>query len=121
MTLSNLPPGVTNRMIEDAQDIEEMLGVTTPSTGQLTDLESMVGRAASLMDQLASLEELTKGVKAELHDLTMKHIPDAMAEAGTIEFKTTAGVKVSVRDFINGALPKEQEARAAALSWLERN
>ncbi|MCI0556050.1 MAG: hypothetical protein L0287_34335 [Anaerolineae bacterium] len=107
--------------MSETMDLEQVLGVQTPSTGQLSDLESMVGRACSLMEQLNSIEELAKGVKAELHQLTTRSIPDAMAESGTLEFKTVAGVKVTVKDFINGSLPKEPDARMAALSWLSRN
>lgn len=122
--LSNLPPGVTDRMIEDQisdEDLEHQLGIQTPSTHQLNDLEMLVGRAVSLMDQLNSLEELSKGVKAEIQNLVTKLIPDAMASAGVSDFKTVSGVKVTVRDFINGSLPKDPEARNVALGWLSKN
>jgi hypothetical protein len=106
--------------LDDTDD----LGVTTPNAAQLTDIEAAVNRALSLMDIVAQLEETLKAHKADLHKLITMTLPDALAAAGTLSLTTTAGVSVSVRDFVNGSLPKGEDhpaERAAAFLWLVNN
>jgi hypothetical protein len=99
-------------------DIESELGSFVPDANQLSSIESIVRQGAALMEQIASAEEFLKQAKGELHLLTTRTLPDAMASAGTSEFKTESGLKVTIKDFISGSLPKEDDARTAALTWL---
>jgi hypothetical protein len=103
---------------------EDALGVTTPNATQLADIEGAVNQALGLMRVIDELEEALKAQRADLHKLVTGTIPDAMGAAGTIKFTTHAGVAVSIKDFVNGSLPREDEKpaeRAEALTWLINN
>lgn len=102
-------------------DLEAELGKTGPTREQLTSISNYVATAAKLQHTIDGLEEAIKASKEEFHLLTTRQLPDAMASAGTLSFKSTDGVKVEVKDFMNGSLPKQDDLRAAALKWLEKN
>lgn len=92
--------------------------VAAPSVNELASIESLVNRALQLMNEIESAEDYIKQLKAELHSITTTKLVDALNSAGTTEFKTK-DVKVSVKDFISGSLPKEPDARRRALQWIE--
>ena len=102
-------------------DLEAELGVTMASPGELRALSQKVTEAATLTETIENLEAMVKGHKEELHALTTRTIPDIMRAAHTSSHKTDKGVKVELKDFMNGSLPKEPELRKAALIWLEKN
>lgn len=99
-------------------DLEAELGITAPAADQLKSLETMIGEAVSFAEQVEAAELLVKHLKSEQKELLEKTIPDAMASAGVDSFKTKGGVSVSVRDFVNGSLPKGLAERKAAIEWL---
>lgn len=102
-------------------DLEAELGVQTASPQDLKQLSSKVTEAAKLTQTIENLEAMVKGHKEELHGLTNRIIPDIMRAAHTSLHKTTDGVKVELKDFINGSLPKDETGRNTALKWLEDN
>lgn len=93
--------------------------IAAPSSGELNDIELRVARATEIINQLSSIEELTKQLGKELREITEQQLPDLMASAGVSEFKTKAGVKVKIHDFVRGSLPKEEGERKKALTWIE--
>jgi hypothetical protein len=97
---------------------EAMDAVSAPSASELASIESLVNRALELTRELETVDEYAKKLKAELHMITSSQLVDLLASAGTTEFKTK-DVKVSVKDFISGSLPKEEGARAEAIRWIE--
>lgn len=101
--------------------LEEELGVTVASAGELANLSKEVTKAATLTETIEGLEAMLKGHREELHTLTTRTIPDIMRASHTSSHKTDKGVKVELKDFMNGSLPKEPEARKIALGWLEKN
>lgn len=103
--------------MEDALE-SAMDQVSTPSVNELASIESLVNRALELTQEIETVEEYRKKLAAELHVITSTKLVDAMASAGTTEFKTPQ-VKVTVKDFISGSLPKDGEARKEALLWIE--
>ena len=92
--------------------------VSAPTVEGLQSIESLVNRAIDLTKQISDVEEYTKKLRAELHDITSTRLVDAMSAAGTTEFKTK-DVKVKIKDFVSGSLPKDPDARYAALKWIE--
>lgn len=102
-------------------DLEQELGVQTASAGELKTLSAEVTKAAKLAETIENLEAMVKGHKEELHGLTNRIIPDIMRAAHTSLHKTDAGVRVELKDFINGSLPKDEVGRNTALKWLEDN
>lgn len=105
-------------------DLEQELGVYAPSSSQLTDIAKQVNKAMKIKSQIDELEKVMTGMKNELHLLVTRDIPDAMAAAGTMHFKTDDGLSVTVRDFVSGSLPKEEKnpaGRKWAMNWLMKN
>lgn len=97
------------------------LGTYVPDESQLKNLERLVNQAGEISSVVDELEAMLKKKKEELQKLTHTAIPDAMAAAGTMSFTTNAGVTVSIKDYLNGSLPKEEPARSMALKWLQDN
>jgi len=95
--------------------------VVAPDVNQLASLEAQINMAVELIKEIETHEDFIKAKRQELNELTNKTIPDAMAAAGVQSFKTNAGVKVDVKEFISGSLPKDGDARANAFQWLEAN
>jgi hypothetical protein len=105
-------------MTDDYSDFDVVI---TPDVSQLKSIEELASQAYSLMKQIEELEKMLKKYKEEFLDLTRKSLPDAMAAAGTKSFTTTSGVTLTVKDFINGSLPKDEVKKAVALQWIENN
>lgn len=97
-------------------DIEDF--IPTPDGNQLRSVEGPINQAAALMRQIDGMETALKQMTLELQTLNTKTIPEAMASAGVSEFRTTAGVRVKLHQFLSGSLPKSPAARAAALEWI---
>lgn len=102
------------------QDFDEDF-VMTPDLNQLANLERQINAAVELIKEIETYESALKAKKIELHEMSNKTIPDAMAAAGVQSFKTNAGVKVDIKEFVSGSLPKDDERRARALTWLNEN
>ena len=105
-------------MSEDYADFDEVI---TPDANQLKSIETLVQQAYRLMTNVETYEAALKAAKADLQQLTHKAIPDAMAAAGTSNFTTTSGVRVAIKEILNGTLPKDPTIRANALKWLEEH
>lgn len=92
-----------------------------PTEKELAVLATELGIAVQLQTTIDGMEEILATKRAELHQLTTRRLPDIMLAAGTLAFKTPEGAKVEIKEFMNGSLPKEPEARSAALTFLEKN
>lgn len=105
-------------MTDDYSDFDI---IVAPADEQLKSIEELASLAYQQMKQIEEMENALKKLKEEFMTTTRKSLPDAMAAAGTSSFTTNKGVKVTVKDFVNGSLPKDEEKRAYALNWLENN
>jgi len=81
---------------------------------QITELRNVDSDIESLSEQLALLT-------AEKTKLETEVLPALFAEAGITQLKTEDGATVKVGLVAAGSLPKEAEARAAAIKWLSEN
>lgn len=76
----------------------------------------------ALQTSIDELEELLAGAKARFNIIKVKELPDAMAELGSSEWKSSNGrYKVEIGDFVSGTLPKEEKERLAATDYLAKN
>jgi len=100
--------------IVEAFDVE-------PTSGKevLAEIVAKAERAVHLERRIADREEELNVLRKELNDLKFSQIPDAMAEAGLTSFALKDGSKVKVEDYVQGSLPKDAAARAAAVIVLE--
>lgn len=104
-----------------SDEYEDFDIIATPSVDQLKSIEELANHGYSLTKQIDEIEVLLKKYKEELMKLTRVTLPDAMAAAGTSSFTTNSGVKITVKDFVNGSLPKDEVKKSLALNWIERN
>jgi hypothetical protein len=102
---------------ENPFDIEE------PSANSDT-FKRMVSMAEEVVDTeqlVAELEDNLETVKKTLNRLKTKDLPDLMAEVGVTEIAVKGGIKVEIKDFVAGSLPKASGARKAAIDWIAEN
>ena len=92
-----------------------------PTKEELANLGVELQAAVKLQTTIDSLEEVLAQHKQDLHQLTTRKLPDLMLAAGTLAFKTPEGAKVEIKEFMSGSLPKEPDARVAALEFLAKN
>ncbi len=102
---------------------EDAKGDASPDA--LATATQMAEKQAALETAVETIEERLKEAKAELQHCKTVLVPDAMKKANQAEFRINdglyAGVKVSLNDFVQGSLPKEEPARGAAIDVLAKN
>jgi hypothetical protein len=104
----------------DQSDFEDH--VATPDVNQLQSLEKLVQRAMVLAKQVDDMMEIVSNWGKEYFNITEQLIPELMGAAGINQFTTKAGLKITIREFIEGSLPKKDEVkRKAAMEWLMNN
>lgn len=102
-----------------SDDISEFDEAPVASESALAALLEQAEELVSLERQIKEVDDLLTTLTKRANLLKTSVIPDRMAEVGLSEFKTPAGDRVRVEDFVSGSLPKEPEARAAAIKRLE--
>lgn len=100
-------------------DLEDELRVSAPSGDALASIEELVNKALGFMRSIDEAEAFLKATKADLHSLTTRTLPAALASASTELFVTDKGAKVEIKSFLNGSLPKEEPAKTVALKYLK--
>lgn len=107
----------------EGDDLAALFGGAAPAPSQeaAMGLDAAVGKAIELQAWIDEGEEAIKRAKQELHVLTNRIIPDAMAEAHTLSWTHESGWKVEMKDILSGSLPKEEVPRSIALKWLRDN
>lgn len=103
-------PTLEDEMVDD---------VPAPSVEQLNLLRVKVNEARAKASEIATVESHLSELNKEYQTLTVAAIPALMASAGVDEFKMDDGTKVTIKDFINGSLPKDIDERREALHWLQ--
>jgi hypothetical protein len=104
-------------MSDDYSDFE----IAAPSGDQLKSIEQLASHAYELVQLIDTHEAAIKAAKAELMALTHEALPDAMSAAGTSSFVTDKGVKLTLKDIVQGSLPKDEGQRQQALTWIEEH
>jgi hypothetical protein len=75
--------------------------------------------AVSLERTLEEIEAEQKQIKARLNQITIKELPEKLAELGMDDFKLANGSTIKIKDVVAGSLPKDPEAKSEALAYLE--
>jgi hypothetical protein len=105
-------------MSNDAHMFEGMQG---PDEAQQRALGAMLEEVDDLVKEIELLEEKLKQRRAQLNALTHGAIVDKFTAARCKEYHTLSGMVYRVENFLSGSLPKNEEKRKAALSWLTNN
>ena len=82
-------------------------------------LRTMATDAVMLERQIALLDKSLSEARKKYLELTRVQLPDIMAELGFNSFTLSDGSKIKIDDMIEGSLPKDPVARAAAVTILE--
>lgn len=108
--------------MNDASLLDQLSALAElPSAEELKSVKALVEKALERSRYIARLEDALQREKKALNVILSSALPDLMASAGTKEFITDEGFKVSIKDFLSGSLPKDDDKRTAALEWLRGN
>lgn len=106
-------------------DIDNLLADSTDDALTRLSASNVGGHVAELarqlaahLEEVAALEERLAAEKAEVNRLKTLALPEALSLMGAKTFTTEDGVKVTVKDVVQGSLPKDPLQRALALEWL---
>lgn len=107
--------------MDHASDLFEAFeGSATADPVTLERLNAKCDEALALEDQVKNLTTTLEIASKALNRLKAVEIPEMMNEIG-LEKIVRAGREIAVHDFISGSLPKEEQARAKAIKWLEEH
>lgn len=93
-------------------------------------LKKLIARGKELADAERAVEALSESLasaKVRLQHLKTEVMPELMAEIQQTEFTMEDGVKIAIKDFVAGSLPKDdgtkegRAARARAIKFIEKN
>jgi len=73
---------------------------------------------AAHLEELALLEERVSATRDEINRLKTRDLPEALSLMGAKTFTTEDNVKVTVKDVVQGSLPKDPLQKSLALEWL---
>jgi hypothetical protein len=106
--------------MSDIEDVKDMFGFVAPSQGQLNSISSWAEEALRLSAEIEVSEAHLKGLKSELADIEERKLPQALQEAGMIEFTMLDGSKINMSDVIQGGFPKDIERRERLIDWVTK-
>lgn len=94
-------------------------GASAPSD-KLELLHKQLDEATAMEEQKEQMEADLAALSSALNNLKTKLIPETMLEL-QMDDLTRNGWNVKISEFVSGSLPKDEEARAKAIAWLEEN
>ena len=107
---------------DDKKDLATLLEEGGDLVSPPTDLEAiteMANEVESIQETIATLEEALKAHRTKLHELTLKKLPDAMAEIGQTKFSLENGTEFKLEDIVSGTVPKDPTKRIIALEHVK--
>ena|SRR6218665_681905 len=87
-------------------------------------LENLVKQAeemAELKDTIESIEATLSELNKQYNYIAQEVIPNMLDELGLKTFELKDGSKITVKDFISGSLPKDEQGFGQAVDWLKDN
>jgi hypothetical protein len=88
---------------------------------QLAKLNNMIEEADLLDAQMDDLTKQMEAISGRYNFLKTNLLPAEMARLQQTALTSTSGTTISIESFVSGSLPKEPDARKAALNFLTRN
>jgi hypothetical protein len=108
-------------MSDISEDVKDLFGFTAPSESQLSTISTWAGKALSLQAEIEMAEAHLKQLHKELAQIEEVDLPKAMMAAGSTEFTTVGGGKISITDIIQGGLTKDENKREFVMQWVSDN
>lgn len=90
-----------------------------PTNEALKKVSDLANKQLVIEQEISNEEEKLAKLKEALKKVSEFDLPEAMSEAGIMEFKLTNGAKIAVQNIIAGKI--DEENREGALAWLMDN
>jgi len=88
-----------------------------PKTDDLKELSELATELYLAELELAQKQEEAKAAQKKVQDIAEYQIPDKMMEIGILEFTTTSGIKLKIKDVVRTSIPLA--LREEAYKWLQ--
>lgn len=89
------------------------------SADKLDRIKTLAQAAVAQEKMIEEMERAVSEAKNALIGLTRHDLPNALKEVGMKDFTLEDGSKIVIKDYVSGSIPKEPDAREAAMEWLE--
>ena len=90
-----------------------------PAEGQLAKLSTLADQQAGAAVEVAALEAQLATAKDKLRGISERELPELMDTLGMEEFKTSSGLKISIKEIIRASIPKARKDEA--FTWLDEH
>lgn len=98
----------------------EAVAANASTTGdKLSQLSQLAERQLEAEKRVAEKERELEEAKSHLRDLAEVQIPELMDGAGVLEYRTTTGLFISIKETIRASVTEEKKPEAFA--WLRNN
>lgn len=101
-------------MIDFEEEVEEPKG---PTQEQLSLISRLAKEQEDLERRIQEQEEVLKELKDKHRDVAQKQLPEAMEEAGVVDFTTDDGTRIEVQEKLYCSVPKRNKEWVR--KWLE--
>ena len=109
-------------MTSDEDDVAREREDQIPEGSGKRALSMIAAEIIERQNEIAGVEENLSLLKARLRELEYHEMPNAMAalnaSSGINDFKFNNGVRVAIKDDVQGSIPKEQPQRQEAIDYL---
>ena len=102
-------------------DFESHVDSAPKAPATVERFNALIKEAEDLNSQLIELDATYSQLLSRYNHIVATEMPQLMLELQTTEWVNENGTRVRIKDFIAGSLPKEPDARAKAIEWLEEN
>lgn len=93
----------------------------TGSDIKLADVQKACSYFVDLTEQIKTLEDKLKGLKKDAQLLSEETIPSMLDEVGLLNITLATGQKISVKDDVQASIPKDENTKSQALSWMDNH
>lgn len=95
--------------------------VEKPDEASIANLVKNAESMAELKENIESIEGTLSELTKQYNYISQEVIPNMLDELGLKTFELKDGSKITVKDFMSGSLPKDEERFAQAVDWLKEN
>jgi len=99
----------------------EQIPVDKEAEASLENLVKNAEEMAELKGTIESIEGTLSELTKQYNYISQEVIPNMLDELGLKTFELKDGSKITVKDFMSGSLPKDEEKFAQAIDWLKDN
>jgi hypothetical protein len=99
----------------------EQIPVDKTEDASIENLVKHATEMSELKETIESIEGTLSELQKQYNYIAQEVIPEMLDELGLKTFELKDGSKITVKDFISGSLPKDEQRFAQAVEWLKDN